>query len=145
MFYAFASPVLVDCSSEVNASLKRAIPVLFNAEVGVILEPALELLEQAHPLVRAENVLFDGGIDQRRLELRFLVEPMNGNDREKLSQRPVIEQRLKHRKVADVLIGQLDVERAQILRNFVRVHVRDDVLQLLGNLPVQRLDAGLDV
>src|SRR5947199_7213899 len=56
---------LVDCSSEVNALRQRAIPVLFNAEVGLILEPALELLEQAHPLVRANDILFDGRVDLR--------------------------------------------------------------------------------
>src|SRR5436305_3848952 len=56
---------LVDCSSEVNASSQRAIPVLFNVEVGLILEPALELLEQAHPLVRADNILFNCGVDLR--------------------------------------------------------------------------------
>src|SRR5205085_11085641 len=75
MFYASASPVLVDCSSEVNASRQRAIPVLFNAEVGLILEPALEFLKQAHPLVRPNDILFDGGIDLR-LHPLFQVAPV---------------------------------------------------------------------
>src|SRR3954447_16390605 len=66
---------LVDCSSEVNASSQRAIPVLFNAEVGLILEPALEFLQQAHPLIRAEDILFDGRVDLR-LHPLFQVAPV---------------------------------------------------------------------
>src|SRR5207302_2041385 len=62
-----------------------------------------------------------GDVDEGRLELRTFIEPMNGNDREELSERPMIEQRLKDGEVADVLIGELDLQRAQFFGHFAGI------------------------
>src|SRR3954452_9498735 len=60
---------LVDCSSEVDASSQRALALLFNPELGLIPARSLELLEQPHPLVRADDILFDRGVELRLQQL----------------------------------------------------------------------------
>ena len=86
-----------------------------------------------------------GDVDEGRLELRPLVEAMNRRDRKELPERPVIEQRLEDGEVADVLIGELVVERAQLLGDVARVHAGDEGLHPLRDLPEERLDARLHV
>ena len=86
-----------------------------------------------------------GDVDEGRLELRTFIEPMNRNDREELSECPMIEQRLKDGEVADVLIGELDLQRAQFFGHFAGIHAANECLHPLGDLPEQRLDARFDV
>ena len=47
-----------------------------------------------------------GDVHYRAVPIGRRSEPMDRHDREKLPERPVIEQRLEHREVANVLIGQ---------------------------------------
>src|SRR5579872_209637 len=84
-------------------------------------------------------------VDERRLELRPLVQAMNGHDREELPEGPVIEERLEDGEIADVLIGQLRLERLQILGHFAGVGLLHDHLNFFGDLPEQRLHARFDV
>ncbi len=46
-----------------------------------------------------------GDIDQRPLVIRLSREAMDRHDREELAERPVIEERLENREVADVLVA----------------------------------------
>src|ERR1700730_6573639 len=63
---------------------------------------------------------------------------MDRHDREQLAERPVIEQRLKHGKIADVLIAERDLELFDFFGHITQaaMHVHD----LLGKLPVDSVD-----
>ena len=63
---------------------------------------------------------------------------MNRHNREQLPKRPMIEQRLKHRKIADVLIAQSDFQLFHFVGHVTQsaVHVDD----LMGYLPVNGVD-----
>src|SRR5216684_1863674 len=86
-----------------------------------------------------------GDVDQGRLELRPLIEPVDRHDGEELAESPMIEQRLEDGEVADVLIGELDLEVPQILGHFLGIHLLHDGLQLLRDLPEELLDSRLRV
>jgi hypothetical protein len=72
-----------------------------------------------------------------------LVQAMDRHDREERAERPVIEQRLEHREVADVLVGELVLEVRDVVggSSGSRLQLRDSLLHALGDLPEERLDA----
>ncbi len=47
-----------------------------------------------------------GDVHQRRVDRGLFLQAVQGSDREKLLQRPAIEQRLEDREIADVLVGE---------------------------------------
>ena len=58
-----------------------------------------------------------GDVHQSRLARRAFVQPADGHDWEKLSQRPVIQQRLEDGKVAEILVGERVFKFADFLRD----------------------------
>src|SRR5438034_8686897 len=79
-----------------------------------------------------------GNVHYRAVPVWRRSEPMDGHDREKLPERPMIEQRLEHREVANVLIGQGDFEVLHLVRHITQaaMHVDD----LMRDLPVNGVD-----
>ena len=79
-----------------------------------------------------------GDIHQRSLAGRRLSVAVQGNDWEQLIHRPVIEQALENRKIADVLVAHLILQFRDFLRHmlFLLAEMRH---HLLANLPVQCL------
>jgi len=63
---------------------------------------------------------------------------MNRHDRKQLTERPMIEQRLENREIANVLIAQRGFELLDFLRNKTQaaMHIHD----LLRELPINRVD-----
>src|SRR5256714_6673031 len=66
---------------------------------------------------------------------------MNRHDWEKLTERPVVEERLENGKVADVLVAERSLELFDFVRHITQsaMHVDD----LLRELPVKRIDLRL--
>jgi hypothetical protein len=64
--------------------------------------------------------------------------PMDRHDREQLAKRPMIEQRLEHGEIADVLIAERCFQLLHFVRHITQaaMHVHD----LMGGLPVNRVD-----
>src|SRR5437763_1622640 len=65
-------------------------------------------------------------------------EPMDRHDREKLTERPVIEQRLEHREVANELIGQGNFEVLDFVGHITQAAMH--VYNLMRDLPVNGVD-----
>src|SRR6516225_8442498 len=65
---------------------------------------------------------------------------MDRHDREELSQSPMIEQRLEHVEIADVLSAERRFQLLHFVRHITQaaMHVND----LMSNLPVNRVDLG---
>ena len=82
----------------------------------------MELLDPAGP-----DELIDlpvgvaGQVRQRASADRSLVQAMNRHDRERLTDRPAVGQRLEDGEVAEVDVGERLVERRKLLRNHVQV------------------------
>ncbi len=74
-----------------------------------------------------------------------LVEPVDRHDGEERAERPVIEQRLEDREVAEVLRGELAREPAEIVGELGGIHLRGRLLDALGDAPERGLDQRLDV
>ena len=84
-----------------------------------------------------------GDVHQRAVAIWRSSEPMDRHDREKLPERPVIEQRLEDGKVADVLIAQRDFEFLHFIGHIAQaaMHVDD----LLRELPVNACRSSLSI
>ena len=82
-----------------------------------------------------------GDVDQRRFAGRAFVQAADGHDGKQLAQRPVIQQRLEHGEIAEVLVAEAVFELADFLR-----HIRLAAIalnDLLADFPVQVFDLGL--
>src|SRR5206468_2819120 len=79
-----------------------------------------------------------GNVNNRALSVRRSRQAMDWHDWKKLTERPVIEERLEDGKVADVLITQRCLQVFHFLGYKLQpaVHVRD----LLGELPIEGVD-----
>ena len=79
-----------------------------------------------------------GDVHDHSVAIRRCVEPMNRHDRKQLAERPVIEQRLENREIADVLVAEGRFELLDFLGNETQaaMHVHD----LLRELPVDGVD-----
>ena len=79
-----------------------------------------------------------GDIHEGALRSGGVVEPMDRHDREQLAERPMIEQRLEHGKIADVLIAERRLQLLHFVRHITQaaMHVHD----LVGDLPVNGVD-----
>src|ERR1700726_1960629 len=79
-----------------------------------------------------------GNVDDRALPIRRSRQPMDGHDRKELTERPMVEKRLKDGKVADVLIAERRLEFLNFVRHVTQtaMHVDD----LLGELPIESVD-----
>ena len=93
----------------------------------------LQVDKLAHFAVRIAGDVHYGAVSVWRRS-----EPMDRHDRKKLPERPVIEQRLEHREVANVLIGQRDFEVLHFVGHITQatMHVDD----LMRDLPINRVD-----
>jgi hypothetical protein len=82
-----------------------------------------------------------GDVDEDGVDGRFLIEPVQRGDGEKLLQRPMVEQGLEDREIADVLVGEeRDAGRAAPRagsRNLATL-----LGDLFADLPEQRLGGG---
>ena len=80
-----------------------------------------------------------GDVHQRRLARGSFVQPADRHDGKQLSQRPVIEQRLEHGKIAEILVGERVFELLNFLGNIrLAFEARDD---FLADFPVKIFDA----
>src|SRR6266516_1804725 len=66
---------------------------------------------------------------------------MNGQDGEELAERPVIEYRLEHRKIADVLIAQRRFELLHLIGHVTNAAMHID--DLMRDLPINGVDLRL--
>src|SRR5207249_4831464 len=96
----------------------------------------LQVDELADPPIRIA-----GNIHDRTVAIWWRSETMDGHDGKQLAERPVIEQRLEHRKIADVLIAQRRFELLHFVRHVAQatMHVDD----LMRDLPINGVDLGL--
>ena len=82
-----------------------------------------------------------GDVHERSIAFRISIEPMHRHHREKLTERPVIEQRLEHGEVAHVLIAERDLEFLHLVRDVI--HPFAKLHDQMRDLPVDRLDLRL--
>ena len=72
-----------------------------------------------------------------------LVQPVDRHDRKEVADRPVVEQRLEDREVAEILVGELGLERLELFGPLVvGLAQRHDAP---ADLPEERLDGRLVV
>src|ERR1022692_4190165 len=82
-----------------------------------------------------------GDIDQRGLTRGTFGEAADRHDREQLAERPMIEQRLEHREIAEVLVAEAVLELADFFRDVsLAFEALDD---LATDVPIKLLDLGL--
>ena len=98
-----AHDVLVRAGQEDAEVVRRALPIAWSGSVSR--ESSVRSMNLRDLAVRVAR-----DVDQRALDVGPLVEAVNRHDREERAERPVIEQRLEDREVADVLVGELLVE-----------------------------------
>ena len=82
-----------------------------------------------------------GDVDEHPIAVRRRVQAVDRHDREQLPERPMIEERLEHREIADVLIAERRLELFHFLWNEAQTFVHGH--DLLGQLPVDRVDLRL--
>src|SRR6266481_3800294 len=72
------------------------------------------------------------------LSIRRSRQAMNRHDRKKLTERPMVEQRLEDRKIADVLIAKRSLELLYFVRQVAQTAMHGD--DLLRELPIKGVD-----
>src|SRR5947209_2558937 len=119
--------MMLSCYFELSASrnIGRHTAISINAEVGLVFESTLELLQQAHPFGRLQDVGLDGRVD---LRLHPLLEVA-----------PVVLRHGQH--LADGLAGDLflDVEAAVLVRveeDVDLVHAAEEVVDIAHDVLV---------
>ena len=79
-------------------------------------------------------------VNQSRIHIRRLIETMQRRDRKELIAGPMIDQRLKDRKIADVLIGHHLRQRLEFFRRIARTFSLFG--EFLANLPISGIGLG---
>src|SRR3989441_1129509 len=130
-----AHDVLVGAHQKETEVIRFELAVPVHAEL--VQRESVEHVAQVDELVDLA-VGIAGDVHQGRLARRAFVEAADRHDRKQLAERPVVEQRLEHGKVAEVLVAEAVFELADFFGNVgLAAETFDD---FLADFPVEMFD-----